>query len=858
MNQSFTLLPNRVGSGGKARRVEVRAFWTWLLPLLALTTTTFVYGKAVETQTVFDGPVSEYADLGRSNLGKSSGPLRVLHVEERSGVARAGDLVRVPVFFAEGECPSLETLAIVRDDQSNEEMLWQADDIRRGPDGGVSRVHLYFAVDLKPGEKRRYKLIRREDPELRSAAAALKAEMTHDEIQVSTDAGLFVWSKTGEVLSLPGPNAGSRFASPGAFPRVLIKFPAQNEQPAADVVLDGSIPQREVSWSTGPLFAKIRLEIFGSDGVSLQQDYRLPRHGREVIVTAALNPGKRAGGVVRENRLLQGALADAPSDATKVEHIPAGIRYPLRREHAYSVTALQTSSAGALLAVPLVIGGSNGTWRVEKDGVVTLNGLQGLRRGNEGEKDTLTAFWTEVRLVSLETPDETERWESYRRHVQPLVAVVEEPGASVDRLHAALREVVREMKPVGWRQEAGRAHVMGGDPDRVMRILNGGAPKEQDRDRLVRGARGARAKLTNNGTRKLREDEKGRAYGGLDPYHITYTQSAAAALAELPDAPPLLTTVNAVMASAVREEGGRVDAAGYPYIDCFNRTLNMQLGPVLFGLTAGAKSGDHDLARFYRDLATAPPVQGVFGRAQRPYTGASAVKPDQTDFLYQAICDFWLRATEVLGNENLSIHPLAYARYTDCIDVMADQYHGVAANDKPGTTGQARANFYRGQAHTHRWLGWSCAPYIRLLEDPAENAAVGLTEAIHYSESLKGRWKNWPDLTYYVLADMLIREHLGQSKATDLPERPVNVKSSRTRNGVELTWTAVNQAVGYRIYRAEQPGGPYRWLNSPYLMTPLPAVEQPAFRDTTATPESVYVITAVDGSGRESRWSDSP
>jgi hypothetical protein len=364
--------------------------------------------------------------------------------------------------------------------------------------------------------------------------------------------------------------------------------------------------------------------------------------------------------------------------------------------------------------------------------------------------------------------------------------------------------------------------------------------------------------LTSNGVRKLREDEKGRAYGGLDPYHITYTQSAAAALAVLGDAPPSVNAVNALMASAVREEGGRVDPAGYPYIDCFNRTLNMQLGPVLFGLTAGAATGDRDMVRFYRDLATAPPTQAVFGRGQRPYTGAPAMMPDQTDFLYQAICDFWLRTTELLGNENLSLHTLAFARYTDCIDVMADQYHGIAASDTSGTAGQARANFFRGQVHTHRWLGWSCAPYIRLLEDPAEQSSVGLTEAIHYSETLRGRWKNWPDLTYYILADVLVREGLSKTPKPDLPPFPNGLVARKEAGKTALSWMPVEGAEQYRIYRTERPGGPYRWLNSPHLETPHPATSEARFVDPSPIDGASYVVTAVNAEGRESAWPDSP
>jgi hypothetical protein len=128
-----------------------------------------------------------------------------------------------------------------------------------------------------------------------------------------------------------------------------------------------------------------------------------------------------------------------------------------------------------------------------------------------------------------------------------------------------------------------------------------------------------------------------------------------------------------------------------------------------------------------------------------------------------------------------------------------------------------------------------------------------------------------------------------------------------------VTWDAVPNANGYRIYRAEQPGGPWIWLNSPYTNQPafvLPTdaekkawqaeadadnatkarqlaladakklkkeqrveawtkmpeasakaapipdtlVKATRFEDPQATDKSIYMITAQDAAGRESRW----
>jgi hypothetical protein len=816
--------------------------------------------ESVSIAEVFNAPECPYAQPLLPDLPKNSDVLRTFQVEERAGVSRRGDLVRVPLFFSEGECRDVQELAIVDADAPTQLIPLQADDIRRGPNGGISRVHLWFAADLTANQTRRYQVVRRSGQKSQSKPLApMSVEESGNELRFITERGPSVWTRKGELRSLAGSAASLQFDADGAFPRVMVRFPDHEGRKGEETVVDRSTADRLVEWQSGPLFAKLRIRIKGPEGLALEQVYQIPRHGRHLVITSAIFPGERPGGVVRYNRLLNGTLNSAPDNRGIVERAPAGIRYSLRAEHAYTVTALKSSQGEAsLLAVPLVVGGPNGLWNANEKGFVGLDGQRGLTRGGEGEKDTLRGFWTQVTLRPLDTSDPESLWRNYMEEVQPLVAVVEEPGATAERLHAALSKLVGEMKPIGWRQEAGRAWVFG-DRARVDKILQGGpSARESDRDALLRSARGARAKLTNNGQRKVAEHEKGRAYGPLDPYHITYTQSAAAALAVLGGAPPSVSAVNYAMASAVREEGGRADDHGNPYVDCFNRALNMQVGAVLFGLTAGTEVKDAALVRFYRDLATSPPIQAVFGRAQRPYSSAPAKSAEQSDYLYQAICDFWFRATELLGNEDLSLHPLAFSRYTDCIDVMADLYHGVASSDKPGAKGEARANFFRGQAHTHRWLGWSCAPYIRLLEDSASRPTAGLTEAIHHTLSMSGRWKNWPDLTYYILADRLVMEGLTRYQRPPLPAAPGSVTVRREKAGASLSWPVVEGAAEYRVYRAETAGGPYRWLNSPYLESPAAPLTDTTYHDANSPEKASYVVTAVDAAGRESKWAGAP
>jgi len=844
-------------AASRGREAATRCAISFAFAVL-LGTCNAAHGANDANAKVFESVPADYAEPLGEAAGTENRILRIINVEERAGVERRGEWVRVPLFFSAGECAKIEELAIVAEaDGGANAIPFQADDIRRAPDGGLAKVHLWFRTDLSAGQRRAYRLVKN-FPGTRAtfeiAAEAGKTATKDGAIRFETERGAVTFGAGGELKTIEVDGAKWEFAGAGAVPQVEIDL-SGDEGEARQVVFGTADGGREVEWSPGPLFGKVRVRWRGAEGTRLEQEFRIPRDGREIVVTSAVYPSSRDNATVKQNRLLVGKPVGAQEGTWKVARVPAGIRHALRAEHAYDVTSL-VDEAGrrALIAVPLVIGGGNGRWSLD-NGEVALHGQRNLRRGKEGEKSSLYAFWTEVRLVPVNGDVNGEAlWQKYREHVQPLVAVVDEPGVTFDALHAALQQTVREMKPIGWRQEAGRARVLG-DTARAAKILaQGPNAKEADADALVRGAENARAKITNNGQRKVLEHEKGRAYGGVDPYHITYTQSAAAALAVLTDAPARVSEINLAMARAVRRAGGKVDEAGSPYIDCFNRTLNMQMGPVLFGLTAGVSAGDVELVSFYRDLATAPPVLGVFGRGQRPYTGAPAKSADQTDYLYQAICDFWLRATELLGNEDLGLHPLAYSRFTDCVDVTADLYHGPAANHKEELPGVARANFFRGQAHTHRWLGWSAAPYIRLLENPDERGSVGVTEALHHTRSLKGRWKNWPDLTFYVLADLLVREALERHERAELLAAPKNVRAQRGARETEIAWAGVPGASGYRIYRAEKPGGPYRWLNSSHTDTPGRLVTAPRFVDANPAKSAAYVVTAVDANGREGRW----
>jgi len=104
---------------------------------------------------VFDGPSAAMTDPLLPLLQRGE-VMRVLIVEERMGVARKNELVRVPLFFHAGECPDPASVSIheATDVARKNPLTLQADDIRRDASGGVSRMHLYFEASLQPSERR--------------------------------------------------------------------------------------------------------------------------------------------------------------------------------------------------------------------------------------------------------------------------------------------------------------------------------------------------------------------------------------------------------------------------------------------------------------------------------------------------------------------------------------------------------------------------------------------------------------------------------------------------------------------------------------------------------------------------------
>jgi len=66
-----------------------------------------------------------------------------------------------------------------------------------------------------------------------------------------------------------------------------------------------------------------------------------------------------------------------------------------------------------------------------------------------------------------------------------------------------------------------------------------------------------------------------------------------------------------------------------------------------------------------------------------------------------------------------------------------------------------------------------------------------------------------------------------------------------------LTWKASPSVVaGYNVYRADDPGGPYKKLNSS-------PVRETSYKDSAVQPghQYFYRVTSIDAKGRESRFS---
>ena len=820
--------------------------------------------------SVFTGPPAALTAPLRKDVPTPGGPLRVLTVVERMGLERRGELVRVPLFFHDGECRRPDELRLVAEgDPAGTPVAFQADDVRRDASGQVSRMHLYFEVDLAPWQRKRFLLLR--GPGGGSAPPAMPLAQTADRVTLAgKDLKVTFWTdpqRGGAIAAIE--TAAGKVSLPHALlaPRLTLVRQDAELKTIRQTHLTWLKPQemevRDLRFAAGPLLAKLIVRV-GPRGVpdNAEYTYLVPRHGGVLIQTQRLFPtDPNSPDVVgaADNHLLGGrlVLGDSPPDQ-QVVSVPAGLRRLTRSVHGEVLDALVNAKSGvSLLPVPWVQTPMGGIAAGGAEGYVSLVGTSNFKRTAGANSGTLRAFWGQVRYVFSAATTTEQLWQVARRHFQPLVAVVDEPGLAAADLRgrlAVLQEQFGSTHARDWKQEVGRLYTMGRSDELRKRWDRGGRKGEEAVEYWLDGAKAARAKLLAGRADGPKEWEKAKASGPLDPWHLTYGASPVVALSALAMPTERVDRLCLAVGRAQRQFNGRTDPTGFPYVDCFATALNMQVGSYLMGIHGGGKLGDGELARFYRDCARTPAVLGIYGHGQRPYPGL-ATGPVNSDLLYECNSDTWLRTIELVCNEDLWLHPSVFGRYFDCVDVNADRCHRTLTDDGKRPRSWHRASFFRGQSHDHRWESWATGPYLGMLADARDGGAVGLTEACYYTRHLIGRWINWPEITTFFLADIALREGLRRYRPPGAPSGPTDLKVARAADGNVLTWRAPpGQTAGCRVYRAAKTGGPWTWVNSPYASPPGPLVKGTRYIDPSGKADDVYFVTALDAAGRESRW----
>ncbi len=820
--------------------------------------------SATAARSVFDAspdwPVAFAPRLKPAPADRSL--LRVLTVEERVGEPRTEELVRVPLFLHEDEpnTPEEWSLFAESDPARRHPLVFQIDDRRHDDAGRLTRCHLYFVVTLAAWERRTFHLVPRA-PETAPPPAAAEAK-----IACTTNDGRVTLAGRDLAVTFfgTGPRAGALAAI--HVGRHDLHLPEGWIAPELTLVRQSaecvrirrshlsyaqpeSLEVREVRWGCGPLFAKFSVRI-GPPGLpdAAEFTYRVPARGAVLLQTERLAPEGPPDGecVGAENHaVLAGALRLGRDSARpEIVRVPAGLRQSTRRTNGHFLEAVVDRGAGlALLPVPGVqTGGVSAT--IAPSGRVHLPGPPCFLRHPANRSGSLRAFWGETRFAFTTATDSESLWHLARAQFQPLVAVVDEPELGVADFRAAMPAVARRFREIkswsrNWPQDAAILW-LAREREGFTALL---ARKPTAAETVPDFHMPSWARATPPRPRDPKDQ------GRIDPYHLAYGSSTIPLYHRLAPNPRLPATAQAI-GLASREVFGRVNSAGFPRVDCFASAFNMQLGPLGLALFGGRETGDATLARWARDALLAPGVTGIYGHGQRPYPGEIG-RAEASDFLYQAISDFHLRAVELATGEDLRVHPAALARYFDCVDVTADLQHRSLA---PEATDWSRANFFRGQAHDHRWEAWSCAPFAGLFARAADRGRIGITEASYWVERQAHLRQPWAELLWYAHADLLLETADRLPPSRTGPPQPRGLTVERTRPGNRLRWSAAPDAAGYRIYRASEPGGPWTWLNSPYDDTPDPPGSDTSFTDPTGSASDVYFVTTLDPDGRESRW----
>lgn len=637
---------------------------------------------------------------------------------------------------------------------------------------------------------------------------------------------------------------------------------------------------RDIQWGAGPLFAKLRILLSPrvQNGDIVEYVYRIPRHGAWFSQTSLFYPDDaNTAEVVGTNRqsLLRGKLTLGEGD--EILPIPAGLRERTRTVFNFSNDAIVNKKAGvSLMMVPAVQMATRGIKR-DGDGVVNFVGCPDfLRRADSGSR-SLRAFMAEARFVFSSATDVETLWREHRRYFQPLTAIVDEPAATPEAFAALARSVADQYRQVkNW---------SGGPEARA--VLFHYQNDKPNVELVLRGIRGDVNSLMPTQEAIDAAWKKWQGAGLLDPYTITYSRSALVPMSKWVQLDEFIDSFTTDLAQASRLANGRVTEHGWPHIKCFANAVNMQVGTYLCGVYGGRKTKNADLVKWSLDATQNQSFHGIYGHGQRPYSMNVGDK-DPSDQLYMSVTDLWLRAIELVNNEDLNLHPMLYGRYTDCIDVNADLYQRLPPGAKESKQGYYRAAMMRGQAHDHRWENFAVDPYLSMFQRAGEGARVGITEACYWLQRDIGLTMTWNNLmTNVFVPDTLLKHSLRRYEPAPRPPLPTDLTVSNDGGGTKLTWKAPAETAtvrGYRVYRATQIGGPWTWLNSPYAAMPafvpptnqqrqattqpslgktyqlkIPAIPDTLVRDLAYTdpkppPGAVYFVTSEDTAGRESRW----
>ncbi|MGB8353405.1 MAG: hypothetical protein WCD79_05920 [Chthoniobacteraceae bacterium] len=871
---------------------------------------------------IFEGPAAPFAPDIFGAKEKKEGMLRVLTVDERVGYARKDEMVRVPVFFHGGECAGPDALQIVPV-EGGAPIPYQADDIRRDASGGVARMHLYFFVsDLPAWGRRQFNLLAVRNSG--GSAAVVSVRETDGKVTLAGDDIKVTFHTTGALegaiegiettvgkVSLPEGNlapAVSVFRQDAKLAQVRANSIDFANAPDAVLV-------KEMRWAGGSVFAKLVLKLApkaAPDDIA-EYVYMIPRHGNEIIQTELFYPEQDTPDTVGAalNAALTGKLylgdASTPADQ-QIVTIPAGLRKEVRSVFSAVNKAVVNARSGiSLLAIPYSQPG--GDVGQEPDGRVFFCGPESFRTNAGSNSAALRVFWGQLRYIFSNATKQEELWNLSCKNSQPLTAVVDEPWATPDDLFNFAREVGREYWDIKYWGRGFEANlVMNYLTDKPYeKMLEGGSEKPDLRSVIP----------TQEAVTETFNKKGGQGVPPLDPYTITYSTSAIVPFSAWLEPSKKLDNMAYLLGKAVLLTNDHATPEGWPNIRNFANTFNMKIGPYLCAMWGGMKNGDHDLVQRARDAVTAQNYMADYGHAQRPYN-MSAGQGGNTDVLYISVTDYFLRVIELICNEDLGIHPAVYGRYFDMVDVNADIYQRRFAQDKEtkefsktSDPSWWRATFLRGQGHDHRWESYGCDPYLGVLGKASDHGRVGITEACYYMQREIGKPQSWQGLMDNVFFPaVMTSKALENYQPAVRPALPANVQVSQTGGKNVVTWTAVPDVVGYRIYRAKQMGGPWTWVNSPYAtMTPfklpteaemqgwqaqadvdnaakaqslgvevmklkkeekIPAwtkmpepvvaaipdtlVKGTTFTDEDGAADSVYFITAQDKEGRESRW----